>query len=52
MASALQGKEEGTSSNGAATIPRWSNCKLMALVDLFSAVSVSWHIQIVINLMF
>ncbi|THU45133.1 hypothetical protein C4D60_Mb02t14660 [Musa balbisiana] len=34
MASALQGKEEGTSSNGAATIPRWSNCKLMALVDV------------------
>ncbi|RWW65986.1 hypothetical protein BHE74_00026680 [Ensete ventricosum] len=32
------GKEEGTSSNGAATIPHWRNCKLMALVDLFSAV--------------
>ncbi|CAD5194005.1 unnamed protein product [Musa acuminata subsp. malaccensis] len=30
----IEGKEEGTSSNGAATIPRWSNCKLMALVDV------------------
>ncbi|CAL9080392.1 unnamed protein product [Musa textilis] len=30
----MEGKEEGTSSNGAATIPCWSNCKLMALVDV------------------
>ncbi|KAJ8465199.1 hypothetical protein OPV22_027751 [Ensete ventricosum] len=30
----IEGKEEGTSSNGAATIPHWRNCKLMALVDV------------------
>ncbi|RRT36823.1 hypothetical protein B296_00042155 [Ensete ventricosum] len=46
---AAWGKEEGTSSNGAATIPHWRNCKLMALVDLFSAVSVLWHMQTVIK---